>query len=172
MVRQLQKQLHKACIGLVILSFSWAVQAESALQSDEQQQYLQELRTLYLTKNDREALLRHANSLLQTHAYRAGYQVGQADAEDLIYQLSSPHKGLLVAREERRQQGRVQVRNNQLAVFGIDPFIEYRCEPGKPVCQILSPRDNAVWLTIVRDHEGAAELAKTLSFLIRNLQRG
>jgi hypothetical protein len=37
---------------------------------------------------------------------------------------------------------------------------------------LQNPADGSPLLTIVRDHKGAAELAKALSFLIRNLQKG
>jgi hypothetical protein len=37
---------------------------------------------------------------------------------------------------------------------------------------LYNPVDGKPLLTIVRDHQGAAELAKALSFLIRKVQKG
>ncbi|CAM5567668.1 putative protein OS=Stutzerimonas stutzeri OX=316 GN=CXK95_05925 PE=4 SV=1 [Stutzerimonas stutzeri] len=40
------------------------------------------------------------------------------------------------------------------------------------MCIIDSPADGTPLVTILRDPAGAEELAKALSFLIRNLQKG
>jgi hypothetical protein len=37
---------------------------------------------------------------------------------------------------------------------------------------LQNPADGSPLLSIVRDQDGAAELAKALSFLIRNMQKG
>lgn len=73
-----------------------------ALQGDEQVVYLDGLKRLYLTGNERQALLAHSNALLETYALRAGYQVGQAQPEDLLYRFSVADSGELILREERR----------------------------------------------------------------------
>ncbi|MCJ8170332.1 hypothetical protein [Atopomonas sediminilitoris] len=171
MVRGLTRHILPFVIGALGVSFSAGSVAQSAtLDGDEQQRFLTELRQLYLAKDDRSALLAHANSLLQTHAYRAGYQVGNANAEDLLYQLEAG-KGVINTREERRTPAAVAVRNRQVEVYGVDPFVSYRCEVRQPTCTVYLPHSENTWLTIVRDHDGAAELAKTLSFLIRNVQQ-
>ena len=56
--------------------------------SDESARYLTELKKLYLTNSDREALLAHSNGMLDTYALRAGYQVGQSNPQDFLYELS------------------------------------------------------------------------------------
>ncbi len=145
---------------------------ESTLGGQEQARYLEQIKKLYLTSNERQALLNHANALLETYALRAGYQIGSAKPKDLIYQLAAGESGELLVREETRSEGRIEVRNRPLAIFGVDPFIRYECPAGGIVCEIKSPADGSTWLTVVRDHDGAAELAKALSFLIRNLQKG
>jgi hypothetical protein len=50
--------------------------------------------------------------------------------------------------------------------------VRYECPSTGISCVLLNPADGKPMLTIVRDHKGAAELAKALSFLIRNLQKG
>ncbi|MCQ4315498.1 hypothetical protein [Stutzerimonas zhaodongensis] len=148
--------------------------AESdALDSDEPARYLGELKALYLTSDERKALLTHSNSLLKTYGLRAEYQVGQAKPADLHYQLSVGSPGELRIREERRDaSGNIAVRNRGFSVFGMDPFIQYQCPPQGLVCTFGSPTGGDPWLTILRDPQGAEELAKALSFLFRNLQKG
>ncbi|MBB2493767.1 hypothetical protein H3H51_01980 [Pseudomonas sp. UL070] len=150
------------------------VLAEQAqLSGEEQARYLAELKRLYLTKNERTALLAHSNALLDTYALTAAYQVGKTQRSDLRYQLSVAGPGELVVREESRaQQGMaLAVRNQKLSVFGLDPYIHYDCPPSGIVCTLQNPADGSPWISVLRDHQGAADLAKAISFLIRNLQK-
>lgn len=144
------------------------------LDSAEQQRYLAELKRLYPRQAPRKALLEHCNRLLESYALRSGYRVGQAQHDDLLYQLSVVRPGVLGVREEQRSAdgSRVAVHNREVELFGVDPFISYRCPSRGPACQVLSPRDGTPLLTLVRDQAGAAELAKALSFLVRDLQKG
>lgn len=146
----------------------------AALQGAEQAAYLDGLKRLYLTDNERNALLAHSNALLETYALRAGYQVGQAQRQDLLYRFSVGNAGELILREESRgaQGTAISVRNQRVAVFGIDPFIRYECPTGGIRCVLFNPADGSPLLSIVRDYQGAGELAKALSFLIRNVQKG
>lgn len=66
---------------------------KAALQGAEQAAYLDGLKRLYLTDNERQALLAHSNALLETYALRAGYQVGQAQRQDLLYRLNVGNAG-------------------------------------------------------------------------------
>lgn len=150
-----------------------AVAAEAQLGGDEQARYLAELKRLYLTQDERKALLAHSNTLLDTYALRAAYQVGQAQRNDLRYQLSVSAPGeLLVRQEVRAEKGMdMTVSNQRLSVFGLDPYIRYECPATGIVCVLQNPADGRPWLRVLRDHQGAAELAKAISFLIRNMQK-
>ncbi|ALN20921.1 hypothetical protein [Ectopseudomonas mendocina] len=147
---------------------------KGVLQGAEQAAYLDELKRLYLTDNERQALLAHNNALLETYALRAGYQVGQAQRQDLLYHFAVGNAGELILREESRglQGTAISVRNQRVPVFGVDPFIRYECPTGGIHCVLLNPVDGSQLLSIVRDYQGAGELAKALSFLIRNVQKG
>jgi hypothetical protein len=149
-----------------------AVAAGDGLQSSEQNNYLAHVRQQHPAANDRQALLAHCNQLLKTHALRSGYQVGQPQPRDQLFQLSLDQAGELVVRNEVRAEGQLEVRHQRLSVFGLDPFIRYECPVGGISCEIKNPADGSPWLTLVRNHEGAAELAKAVSFLMRNLQKG
>ena len=74
--------------------------------------------------------------------------------------------------ESRAEQGNnLAVHNQRLSVFGLDPYIHYQCSSGGITCVLNNPADGSPWITVLRDHQGAADLAKAISFLIRNLQR-
>ncbi|MDX1296999.1 MAG: hypothetical protein R3260_01990 [Pseudomonas sp.] len=176
----MQLRLTRKLVSAVLLSTCLGVspvfsaEPGAGLSSAEQGNYLLELKRLYLTQNERQALLAHCNDLLKTYALRAAYQVGQAQREDLLYQLRLGESGELLLREEiRGQQGTdLAVRNQRVSVFGVDPFVRYECPSSGISCVLHNPNDGSPLLSIVRDHQGAAELAKALSFLIRNLQKG
>ncbi|EIK54474.1 hypothetical protein YO5_16950 [Stutzerimonas stutzeri TS44] len=143
------------------------------LNGGEAERYLSALMSRYGLPGERDALLAHGNGLLNRYALRVAYQIGVANPQDLSYRLSVGESGELRVREEVRGPGNgIAVRNRSLSVFGLDPYLSYRCQPQGLVCIIDSPADGTPLVTIRRDPEGAEELAKVLSFLIRNLQKG
>ncbi|RJG14373.1 hypothetical protein D3879_07905 [Pseudomonas cavernicola] len=146
----------------------------AALNGAEQARFLSELKRFYKTTDERKALLAHSNELLNRYAVRAAYQVGQSNRHDLVYQLNVSGPGELMVHEQTRaaQGMALVVRNQRLSVFGLDPYIRYDCPLTGQVCVLMNPADGGPWLSIRRDHDGAAELAKALSFLLRNLQKG
>ncbi|WP_417780622.1 hypothetical protein [Stutzerimonas xanthomarina] len=175
MQQGLTSQLAKLLLISVFLIASGQLNAAepNTLGSDEPSRYLAELQTLYLTQDERKALLAHSNALLKAYKLRAAYQVEQANPEDLEYQITVGVPGELRIREERRDaSGNVAVRNRGFSVFGLDPYIQYQCPPQGVVCTFAGLADCEPWLTILRDPKGAEELAKALSFLFRNLQKG
>src|SRR5690606_32955611 len=50
---------------------------QAAVDGQEQARYLDQIKKLYLTNSDRQALLEHCNALLRSYALRADYQIGQ-----------------------------------------------------------------------------------------------
>jgi len=175
MQQGLTSRLSKILLISVFLVTSLPLQADESntLGSDEPAKYLAELKALYLTSDERKALLAHSNALLESYGLQAAYQVGQANPQDLDYRLSVGAPGELRIREERRDaHGNIAVRNRSLSVFGMDPYLQYQCPPDGFVCVFINPTGGDPWLTILRDPKGAEALAKTLSFLFRNLQKG
>ena len=173
-LRLTRKLIHALCLlGCLVAPPTLAGEPAAGLSSAEQTSYLADLQRLYPSQDERQALLLHSNALLTRHALRAGYQVGQAQRQDLLYQLRLGAPGELIVREEIRGQGSdVAVRNQRIALFGVDPFIRYDCPSSGISCVLYNPVDGSPLLTIVRDHQGATELAKALSFLIRKVQKG
>ena len=143
------------------------------LESNEQVNYLNQLKRLHATNNDRTALLAEINSLLSEHALRAGYQVGYSNPQDFTYQVNFSKQGELLIREEIRssQNNSLEVRSNRINVFGIDPFVNYACPAQGVRCVIFGEDKKTAILTIVRNQEAAKSLAQALSYLIRNIQR-
>src|SRR3990167_5593052 len=173
-LRLTRKLIHAACLlGCLVAPQALAGEPAAGLSSAEQASYLADLQRLYLSQDERQALLLHSNALLTSYALRAGYQVGQAQRQDLLYQLRLGAPGELILREEIRGQGSdVAVRNQHIALFGVDPFIRYDCPSSGISCVLYNPVDGSPLLTIVRNHQGAAELGKAVSFLIRRVQKG
>lgn len=160
--------------SFVLVSPLLASEPSAGLSGAEQAEYLTELKRLQQTQDERQALLGHCNELLQTYALSAAYQVGQARRQDLSYQLRLGEPGELLLREEVRgpSGSDIAVRNQRIGLYGVDPFVRYDCPLSGISCVLFNPHDGSPLLSIVRDHQGAAELAKALSFLIRNLQKG
>ena len=54
--------------GCLVAASAWAAEPAAGLSSPEQARYLTELKRLYLTQDERQALLAHSNDLLKTYA--------------------------------------------------------------------------------------------------------
>lgn len=174
MQNRLTSRLWKLRVLALFLVLGSPLQAAETnrLEPEESARYLSGLKTLYLTSDERAALLTHANALLETYGLRAAYQVGQPNPQDLRYRLEVGAPGELRIREEQRDaSGSLAVRNRSLSVFGMDPYVQYQCPPQGVVCT-FAIQGGEPWLTILRDPKGAEELAKALSYLFRNLQKG
>lgn len=157
---------------IAVSAFSFA--EPTALASSEQANYLKQLKQQHATASERTALLAEVNSLLTQHALRAGYQVGYSNPQDFLYRVSVTKQGELMIREEIRssQNNTLQVRNNRINVFGIDPFVSYACPAQGIRCVMFAEDKKTTILTIVRNQPAAENLARALSYLIRNMQRG
>lgn len=169
----LAKYKHWLTLSLLLMS-SLCFAEPAALTSDEQLNYLRQLKQQHATADNRTALLAEVNSLLAQHALRAGYQVGYSNPQDFLYSVNVAKQGELLIREEIRssQNSSLEVRSHRINVFGIDPFVNYDCPPQGVRCMIFAEDKNTAILTIVRNQQAAKDLARALSYLIRNMQRG
>ncbi|ONF43810.1 hypothetical protein BTO32_09160 [Marinobacter lutaoensis] len=134
-------------------------------------QELAKLRQLYLTDNDREALVLHLNSLLELAGWRVDQAVVRLDRPaDISYQVSVSG-GVLQIQELRRDPGNRLVRQSEpLEVYGVNPMVEWSCEPTASACWIYDPRDGTRLMQLGHDRRRTEEIAQTLGQLIRNLQ--
>lgn len=146
--------------------------ATPALENPERDAYLHQLQQQHGQTNNRAALVAHINSLLEQHALLRGYQLNQADAEDIRFSIEAPGKGQLVIREQRNSaDGRLSVSHQRLEFFGMDPFFSVQCGNRQIDCLIQHASWQAPLLRIVRQPAAADELAQALSYLVRDLQR-
>ncbi len=146
--------------------------AGPAIENTEKTGYLSQLKKQHATADVRTALLAQINSLLSEHALLRGYQVDQPRSADLLYSVQAPQAGTLQIRQELRDaQGGIEVSNRQLSLYGMDPFFSYHCEHSSVQCSILHDSQPQALLKIVRRPQAASELARALSYLVRELQR-
>lgn len=146
--------------------------AEPVIENTEREQYLNRLKKQHAASDNRTALQAQINSLLSEHALLRGYQVGQPRPEDVFYSIQAPRPGTLQVRQERRDaEGGISVSHQVLQLYGMNPFFSYRCERSAVDCVILHDSQREPLLGIVRHPAAASELARALSYLVRELQR-
>ncbi len=150
----------------------FAASATPVLENTERDAYLARQQQHYGQSNSQQALLARINDLLQQHALLRGYQIGQTDAEDIRFSLEAPGKGILVIREQRlADDQRMSVSHQRLEFFGMDPFFSVRCNNRQIDCELHHENWQQPLLRIVRQPDAADELARALSYLVRDLQR-
>lgn len=136
--------------------------------------YIQTLQRLYLTQQDDQALLIHINSLLSDFSLRAKQPMGKITLPPLArYSLSHDQQGNLVTSRQLRSAATQQssISTTRIHVYGIDPFVSYRCSETSQSCWLRSPIHGEPWLEISKNEEGAKELAYAITLLIKHLQK-
>lgn len=170
----MRNMLQAFCLLLGVLVVTVAsADVGATLSGDEREKYIEEIKLLQATDDETAALLMQLNYLLQEHALLAGYQVGQAQPRDYLYEASIGEPGLLLIRQQVRNEKRNELRGNseRLPVFGISPFFSYDCTINRYECQISHAESQTQLFRIVRQPDAAAELTRVLSFLVRSMQR-
>ncbi|WP_123633112.1 MULTISPECIES: hypothetical protein [Marinobacter] len=133
---------------------------------------VEQLQKLYLASTPREALERHANSLLSQNAWRAGNGrvINANQTPDVVYQVSSDTGALQVQETRKLDDGRSEVVSSRLPVYGINPLLKWDCPDDGRTCWIYDPRDGSRWLKLGGQADTTQALARTLGDLIRRLQ--
>ena len=132
---------------------------------------LSNLRELYLADSDTEALVLHLNALLDNAGWRPDERVKRLDRPaDLTYQVNRMNDSLNIQEARRETGGRVTRSTESLNVFGVNPAVDWSCEPAASACWIYDPRDGSRLMRLAEEHGKAAEIARTLGKLIRNMQ--
>ena len=129
------------------------------------------LRKLYLADSDREALTLHINSLLELSGWRRDQTVVRLDRPaEVEYRLSSQGSEIQIQEIRRGDDGRVRRSTEPMSVFGINPRVEWRCEPAISTCWVYDPRDGSRLFQLALNRDQAQEIADTLGHLIRAVQ--
>lgn len=132
---------------------------------------LSSLRKLYLADSDREALVMHLNSLLGLAGWRQDQAVVRLDRPaDIEYRLSLDGDAIAIQEIKRSGPGSVTRTTSQLPVFGVNPQVEWGCEPAIATCWVYDPRDGSRLFQLSPSRSQVEEVAQTLGKLIRNLQ--
>lgn len=137
-------------------------------------QYIQKLQTLYLKNQADQALLMHINSLLTDYSLRPVQTITKTTVAR--YSLSHDHQGNLITSRQsyapNMQQNQQSIINTtKINVYGIDPYITYRCTKTSQSCWLRSPIQGSQWIEISPNEDTAKELAYALTVLIKLLQK-
>ncbi|SHK81969.1 hypothetical protein SAMN05216369_3252 [Marinobacter antarcticus] len=129
------------------------------------------LRKLYLADSDREALVLHINSLLGVAGWRQDQSVVRLDRPaDVEYRLSVADDAISIQEIQRNNSGGVTRKTGQIPVFGVNPQVEWGCEPAVATCWVYDPRDGSRLFQLSPNRSQVEEIAQTLGKLIRDLQ--
>ena len=137
------------------------------------EQDMKTLRQLYLAGSDREALVIHLNTLLETAGWRRDKTVVRLDRPaDRQYQVALDDGNISIQDIERNPDGTTVRRTLSLSVFGVNPQLRWDCEPVVGACWVYDPRDGSRLFQLAENRDKARDIARTLGRLIRNLQQG
>jgi hypothetical protein len=129
------------------------------------------LRELYLADSDTEALVIHLNVLLDQAGWRPDERVKRLDRPaHLSYEINRMNNSLNIQESRRDGENRVTRSTESMGVFGVNPSINWNCEPAASACYIYDPRDGSRLMQLGEEHGVAAEIARTLGQLIRVMQ--
>ncbi len=150
------------------------VAAKMLWQPQSDDDYLSNLRSLYLAGDDVTALVTHINTLLVGSPYY-GTRIKNRDhrtGEDYRIEVSKDRE-LLVKRKNYDTATGPRWDVTKMDVYGIDPIIQFGCEFDRFVCWLYHPvMANQRWILLDRDDVAAEELSRAMSRLIRLLQKG
>ncbi|TQV73426.1 hypothetical protein FKG94_17125 [Exilibacterium tricleocarpae] len=139
--------------------------------------YTERLQMLYMAGTPVEALVTHVNKLLDFYAYgdpritaanriknptKHSIRVSKRGEIISLSQLTAPQQSSAeepLAKEER------------FAVFGVNPYVDHRCDNSTASCWILHPNNAGDWLQVVQSRDAVNELSKALTQLIKQLQK-
>lgn len=140
--------------------------------------YIVQLKELYLTDKADNALLKHINSLLSSYTMKRPATLITARQRPLSrYRLSHDQHGNLIASSQfvnqfSKKENRSYIDTTKVNIFGIDPFISYHCTPTSSSCWLRSPNNGSKWIEFAGNEEVARELARAVTELIKVLQKG
>lgn len=130
---------------------------------------------LFMTKDVKKALVLQINSLLKSYPYLEGRvkNLATSDRETYSVSVEKPSE-LLVTKTQvnrSRNNGQAEISVSKINVFGVNPFVSYRCSNVADNCVVRNPVSGDEWIRIADDESGARELSTALTRLIKALQR-
>lgn len=135
------------------------------------EQSLRKLRELYLVDSNADALVIHANTLLDVAGWREDQRIVRLDRPaDVAYRIDRQNDVISIQESRRESGGRVVKTTESMGVFGVNPQIEWNCESATASCWIYDPRDGSRLMKLGPNRDRAEEVARTFGRLIRTMQ--
>ena len=139
--------------------------------------YTERLQMLYRASTPVEALVTHVNKLLDFYAY-GDPRITAANRikNPTKHSIRVSQRGEIISLSQRTAGAKSSPQNplakeERFAVFGVNPYLEHRCDSATASCWILHPNSEDDWLQIVQSRTAVDELSKALTQLIKQLQK-
>jgi len=135
-------------------------------------QYLANLKRLYLTNDDTEALEEHINGILAANVFVPGRIRNLNENEGVHYRVSANAKNDIVVQiTDYSDPANASHSLNRLGVFGVDPYVRTDCDYSRHACWLRHPIEpQEKWIVIGENQAALQELTKAMTQLIRILQ--
>ena len=136
-------------------------------------QYLANLKRLYLTTDDTKALLEHINSILAANVFVSGRIRNLNENEGVHYRVSANSKNeIVVQATDYSDPANVSHTLNRLGVFGVDPYMRSDCDFSRRTCWLKHPVEpQEKWIVIGENQAALQELTRAMTQLVRTLQK-
>ncbi len=134
--------------------------------------YIEELKSFYLTQDEREALQLHINSLLSVYHIGNVPHLKRVASMSYVTSLSLSDNMIYASvLNAKKNSSDLRAVSSKFSVFGVNPYVDYGCESEAMNCWIAHPVDGTKWIRIINDSDAAKELVKALTYLIKVMQR-
>lgn len=171
---QLLTQIEEASVAATSAQGSGeaAIQWQEPARSVYSDEYVDNLRKLYLKDSGEEALVEHINSLLAAAPYRPSRLITPDQREGVRYQVSLGAQGVLqIQQTSYDESGKAVVNLDRRDVFGVDPYVRSGCDRQRRACWLYDPQDSfREWILIGDDPAVVEDLGKALTKLMLLLQ--
>ena len=150
----------------------------TSISDDSEAQYIKGITQLYLSHSPGDALLKHINDMLLSYALKPTVKIIKPGQRPLVlYRLSYDQSGNIFTSSQKTNASKSKntksiVSSTKISVYGVDPFITYRCSPGTNSCWLRSPVNGSQWIQISNNEQATAEIARATTALIKLLQKG
>jgi len=134
-------------------------------------EYLESLKKLYLTDDEKKALVLQINNILSNNPYY-GSRIKQQDVKKGIrYSINLTGSELQIQEKRYDKNGAPSLVVNRMDVYGVDPFIKYSCDYDRYICWLYHPINQYDrWILLDRNEEAAKELSEAMGRLIQSVQ--
>jgi len=136
-------------------------------------EYLESLKKLYLTDDDKQALVLQINNILSNSPYHGSRIKQQGVKAGVRYSINLTGSELQVQEKRYDKKGAPSLVVNRMDVYGVDPFIKYNCDYDRYVCWLYHPINQYDrWILLDRNKDAAKELSEAMGRLIQSVQGG